>query len=272
MNLNTITEVKRPTSAEQISEWRDGYAWLAGGTWLFSEPQVATDTLIDLESLRWPALTATAQGLEIAATCKIVELHDFKGPAGWRAVPLFRQCIDAFLMSFKIWNAATVGGNVCMSLPAGAMISLTAALEGVCTLWPRGGKPREVPVVDFVTGMHTNVLQKGELLRSISLPAAALAKRQAMRQVSLTHFGRSAALIIGTAGDRGADFLLTITASTPRPVQLRFAKLPTADELQRAIDQRLPLADYFDDVHGSAPYKQHVTRYLAEQIRTELAS
>jgi hypothetical protein len=52
MNLNTITELKRPASADQITQWRDGYAWLAGGTWLFSEPQVATDTLIDLEQQR----------------------------------------------------------------------------------------------------------------------------------------------------------------------------------------------------------------------------
>jgi hypothetical protein len=36
MNLNTITEVKRPSSADQITQWRDNYAWLAGGTWLFS--------------------------------------------------------------------------------------------------------------------------------------------------------------------------------------------------------------------------------------------
>ena len=49
--------------------WRDGYAWLAGGTWLFSEPQIATDTLIDLESLGWPALHASRDGLDIAATC-----------------------------------------------------------------------------------------------------------------------------------------------------------------------------------------------------------
>ncbi len=60
MNLNTITEVKRPASADEITHWRDGYAWLAGGTWLFSEPQVATDTLIDLERLGWPALEASA--------------------------------------------------------------------------------------------------------------------------------------------------------------------------------------------------------------------
>ncbi len=49
MNLNTVTEVKRPNSADEIPEWREGYAWLAGGTWLFSTPQIATHTLIDLE-------------------------------------------------------------------------------------------------------------------------------------------------------------------------------------------------------------------------------
>jgi CO/xanthine dehydrogenase FAD-binding subunit len=270
MNLNTIVQMKRPRSFEDI-EWRDGHAFLAGGTWLFSEPQVATDTLVDLQQLGWPALTVSKDGLEVAATCTIVELHDFKAPSGWRGVPLFRDCIDAFLMSFKIWNAATVGGNICMSLPAGAMISLTAALEGVCTLWPRDGQPRQVPVAAFVTGNHQNVLGRGELLRAIHLPASALSKRYAMRQLSLTHLGRSAALIVATVGDNGQDFLLTITAATPRPVQLRFGKLPSAHELHRAIDEKVPADGYFDDVHGSAAYKRHVTYFLAEQIRAELA-
>ena len=92
-----------------------------------------------------------------------------------------------------------------------------------------------------------------------------------MRQVSLTHLGRSAALIIATVGDEGEDFLLTITAATPRPVHLRFKTTPSADELRHAIDERLPPDAWFQDVHGSAPYKRHVTHYLAEQIRAELA-
>ena len=271
MNLNTVTAVKRPASPDDVGPWRDGYSWLAGGTWLFSEPQVAVDTLIDLDSFGWTPLTVSEKGLEIAATCRIVDLHNFKAPADWRAVPLFQNCIDSFLMSFKIWNAATVGGNVCMSLPAGAMVSLTAGLEGICTLWPPGGSPREVPVVDFVTGMHQNVLQKGELLRSILLPASALKKRHAMRQASLTKLGRSAALIIAAVGDKGDDFLLTVSAATPRPVHLRFARTPSAAELRHALDERLPEGAWFADVHGSAPYKRHVTHYLAEEIRTELS-
>ena len=121
-----------------------------------------------------------------------------------------------------------------MSLPAGPMISLTAALEGVCTLWGRDGQTREMPVVEFVTGNHANVLRSGELLRSIHLPAAALRKRFAMRQQSLTKLGRSAALIIGTHAPDG-EFLLTITAATDRPVQLRFPTMPDAAALDGAV-------------------------------------
>jgi CO/xanthine dehydrogenase FAD-binding subunit len=271
MDLNTIVAVKRPSSADEIAEWPAGHAWLAGGTWLFSEPQIKTDTLVDLESLRWPALQASADGLDIAATCKIVELDRFRAPGAWTAAPLFRECCRAFLASFKIWNEATVGGNICMSLPAGPMITLTVALEGAYTLWPRGAAPRQVAAVDFVTGNHANVLRPGELLRNIHLPATALTKRFALRRSSLTHLGRSAAFLIGTRGAAGGDFLLTVTAATPRPVQLRFDRVPSGDELRHALDATIPTGDYFADVHGSPAYRRRVTYYYAESIRAELS-
>ena len=271
MNLNTIVEIKRPDSAEQIREWRDGYAWLAGGTWLFSEPQLATDTLIDLDQLRWPALIPSSDGLEIAATCRIAELYRFAAPAEWHAAPLLRECCDAFLASFKIWNAATVGGNICMALPAGPMISLAVALEATLTLWPRNTPPREIRAADFVTGNHLNVLEPGELLRSIYVPAHALRKRFSFRRASLTRLGRSAALLIGTQSPDADDLLLTITAATPRPVQVRFDHPPSASGLRARLDAEIPAAGYFDDVHGSSAYKRHLSYYFAEQIRAELA-
>ena len=271
MNLETVTEVMRPRSADEISNWREGYAWLAGGTWLFSTPQVSTNTLIDLQSLNWPALQATNEGLEIAATCTLAELAHFDAPTAWTTAPLFKMCCDSLLASFKVWNAATVGGNICMSLPAGSMISLTAALEGVCTLWPRHAAPRRIAVVDFVTGNHTNVLEPGELLRSIHIPARALAKRFAFRRASLTYWGRSAIIVIGTQSRSRDDLLLTITAATARPFQLRFDHMPDAQLLREVIFLSIPDADYFEDVHGSALYKRHLTYYFAEQIRAELA-
>jgi CO/xanthine dehydrogenase FAD-binding subunit len=272
MDLNTITEVLRPANADTVKKWERGYAWLAGGTWLYSEPQVATHTLIDLESFNWPSLSPSSEGLEIAATCKVVELDRFTAPTEWTAAPLFRECCRSFLASFKIWNEATVGGNIVMSLPAGPMISLTAALEGICTLWPRNGAPRKVPVADFVTGNNTNVLAPGELLRSIFLPATALKKSYAFRRFTLTHLGRSEVLLIGTCCPDTREFLLTVTASTLRPVQLRYAEVPSAETLEHALDAAAPYELYLDDVYGSPPHRQHLTYYFAEQIRQQLSN
>jgi xanthine dehydrogenase iron-sulfur cluster and FAD-binding subunit A len=271
MDLNTITEIQRPGSLDDVGEWNAGNAWLAGGTWLFSEPQVATNKLIDLETLRWPSLTVTDEGLEIAATCKVIELENFVAPAEWKAAPLLSECCHSFLASFKIWNEATVGGNIVMSLPAGPMISLTSALEGVLTLWPRGGEPRQVPVVDFVTGNHQNVLAPGELIRSILLPASALRKTYAFRRFTLTHLGRSETLLIGTRCGATGEFVLTITASTLRPMQYRFASVPTAEDVKKTIDG-IPLDQYLADTHGSPEHRQHLTYYFAEQIRQELSA
>jgi CO/xanthine dehydrogenase FAD-binding subunit len=272
MDLHTVTRIRRPARAEEIDSWESGFAWLAGGTWLFSEPQPDVHTLIDLESLQWPSLHASNAGLEIASTCTVAELDQFveRAPPKWTAAPLFRECCRSFLASFKIWNEASVGGNICMSLPAGPMISLTAALEGVCTLWPRWGEPRRVSVVDFVTGNHRNVLAPGELMRSISLSAHALRKNFAFRRFTLTHLGRSEALIIGTRCPMHGEFLLTITAATVLPVQLRFERMPDADELQHAIDDAVPFSLYLDDVHGSPAHRRHLTHYFAAQIRSEL--
>jgi CO/xanthine dehydrogenase FAD-binding subunit len=202
----------------------------------------------------------------------VAELDRLAAPPEWKAAPLFSECCRAFLASFKIWNEATVGGNIVMSLPAGPMISLTAALEGVCTLWPRNGVPREMPVKDFVTGDHENVLAPGELLRSIFLPATALKKRYAFRRFSLTHLGRSEVLLIGTLDQGKDEFILTVTASTLRPVQLRFENVPPAQELKGKLDQAVPFNLYLDDPHGSPPHRQHLTYYFAEQIRQSLAA
>ncbi|TPQ35013.1 FAD-binding molybdopterin dehydrogenase [Bradyrhizobium guangdongense] len=269
MDLNTITAVAHPQTRAQLPGWTAGDAWLAGGTWLFSEPQVHLNRLIDLTDLKWPALTVTDTHLSIAATCIIAQLDALACPPEWLAAPLINQCCRAFLASFKIWKTATVGGNLCMSLPAGPMISLTSALDGICTIWTVNGGEQKIPVVDFVTGNQRNRLAPGDLLRQIDLPLAALKRRSAFRQISLTPVGRSAALLIGSLDDGGA-LTLTVTASTVRPIQLRFPTPPDAGALGAAIAQEITDDLYHDDVHGKPFWRKHMTLRLAEEIRAEL--
>ncbi|MCA2213940.1 FAD binding domain-containing protein [Jidongwangia harbinensis] len=268
MDLNTVVEVVSPARPGQ---WRPGDAWLGGGTALFAEPQPHVTRLLDLAAAGWPALTVREDGLEIAATCTVAELYQFAGAPRFEAFHgIARGCCSAFLASFKIWNVATVGGNLCAALPAGPMIALTAALDGTCLLLGPDGARRTVAVADFVTGAGTTVRSDGELLRSVHLPAAALTGRSTYRQGSLHAHGRSAALVIGRR-DPGGGLVLTVTGATLRPHRLVFPVLPDAETVQVALAERIPDQGYVDDVHGLPAWRRHLTRRFAEEIRAELA-
>src|SRR5687767_12817887 len=65
MNLNTIEDVRHATAVNGDLQWREGDSWLAGGTWLYSEPQPHLRRLLDLRAFDWPALEVSDDGLRI---------------------------------------------------------------------------------------------------------------------------------------------------------------------------------------------------------------
>lgn len=270
MDVNTAVDVVRRPPERPGLAWREGDAWLAGGSWIFSDKQPEIRRLIDLEPLGWDSLNPTDAGLEIGAMCTIAQLYAFRRP-DWPAAPLFATCCEAFLASFKVWNSATVGGNICMSLPAGPMITMAVALEAVYTLWAPDCSERVVDSVDFVTGNHANVLAPGEVLRKIDIPIGALRKRYAHRLFALTKLGRSTIFMIATQSPDAADMLLTITAATTHPIRLAFDSVPDTDALQQHIDQ-LPDDVWFDDPNGAPDHRRHLAKHYAEEIRMELAT
>lgn len=267
MDLNTITEIVRAPGVR----WQHGDAWLAGGTWLFSEQQPDLRRLIDLGPLGWDELSAEESGLFIGAMCTISTLHSYTAPPDWTAAALIPISCEAFLASFKIWNAATVGGNICMALPAGPMITLTVALQARYTILGPDGTSRTVDAVDFVTGDHRNILGPGDVLRAIHIPAESLLRRQTQRRFTLTKLGRSTIFMVATQDPASGDLLLTITAGTVRPVQLAFDEVPRAGELADRIDG-LPDTVWFDDANGTPAHRRHLARHFAEEMRTELAA
>jgi CO/xanthine dehydrogenase FAD-binding subunit len=120
------------------------------------------------------------------------------------------------------------------------------------------------------------VLAPGELLRAVVLPAAALRARTAFRQVSLSPAGRSAVLVIarrppGQTAQPG-ETVVTITAATARPVQLRFAAPPAPDDAVAALDGAVPDRAYLDDVHGAAAWRAAMTRVSVAAVAAELTA
>ena len=109
----------------------------------------------------WPALGLTPSGLDIAATCTIAELERFEAR---QRGPLRRccgSCCHALLMSFKIYNAATVGGNL-VYVTAGRRDDLAhgVARRRLHALAARAN-PRKVAALDFVAGNHHECTRAG---------------------------------------------------------------------------------------------------------------
>jgi len=276
MDMNTIEQV---VATADPAQWREGDAWLAGGTVLYSYGSSTLTRLLSLHQAGWEPVTMHDDGLELAATCTVARVYalpgELAGHVDWPGLALFRPACDSFVASFKIWNMSTLGGNICTSLPAGPMISLTAGLDGVALILSPDGTSRRVPVTRFVTGEMQNVLAPGELLRSVFLPAKALRARVAFRRLSLSKLGRSGVLLIGRLDEDGT-FVLTVTASTKRPVQLRYSDergipaFPDAAALTRDLEAAVPDGRWHDDIHGLPEWRRDMTHRLAREILAEL--
>lgn len=277
VDLNTVEAVVTPSRRNEVWPLGPGDAVLAGGTWLFSEPQPHLRRLVDITGLGWPPITVGDNGIELSATCTLAELSTLStGLASsrpeWLAAPLLRQCCTALLASHKIWSTATVGGNICLSFPAGAMISLVSALGGELMVWRADGADYQLPVTDFVTGSSANVLAVGDVLRSVHLPATALRAHTAFRKIAPSPLGRSGVVVIGRRDDAadGGRFVLSVTAATVRPFVFEFASAPSHDDLLAARDG-IPDDAWTDDPHGDPDWRRAMTLLLAEQVRAELS-
>ncbi|QIS06510.1 oxidoreductase [Nocardia brasiliensis] len=277
MDLDTIREVLVARERADLGALSATCAVLAGGTFLFSEPQQRLDRLVDITALGWPALTEVPDGLEIAATCTLAEFagarpgRELGLPVlreDWPGTRLFAQGCRALLASHKIWRTATVGGNICLSLPAGGVLAALTALDGVALVWRPDGAERRIPLREFVLGPGRNVLAPGEVLRSITVPRASLLAHTAFRKIALAPLGRSGAVVMGRR-DPGGRCAITISAATTRPVVLDFGAVPSVDEVGAQVAGLDP-ALWFDDPHGAPDWRAHVTGLLARAVVAEL--
>ncbi|WP_054815527.1 FAD binding domain-containing protein [Nocardia arizonensis] len=277
MDLDTIGEVVIARKRADLAGLGAGAAVLAGGTYLYSEPQERLERLVDITGLAWPALTETADGLEIAATCTLAEFAGAEPgrelglpmlKQDWPGTALFAAGCRSLLASHKIWRTATVGGNICLALPAGGVLAALTALDAQALIWSPDGTDRRIPLREFVIGPEHTVLADGEVLRSVTVPTRSLRARTACARISLAPTGRAGAVVMGRCESDGFT-ALTVSGATARPVVLEFPIPPDPDAVNSAVasvDPRL----WYDDPHGAPDWRRHVTGLLARAVGVEL--
>ena len=266
MDLLDVTEVVRPQKEHEIPPWQKGDAFVAGGTWLFSEPQPGVRRLIDLTGLGWAPVEDDAYGIDIAATCSYDELEARSQLLG-TAAPLFSAAIRTLSSSFKTYGVATVGGNLCLAYGKSMMAPVACALGARYELATPGGAVRELAARDFQVGAMQTIRRPGESLRRVRVPRAATAGSYARRKHSHTPTSHATVMVIAghIPGSAESAWRLVVSAVTAYPVRIDLPPEPAAAEAAAAAVRAAGGHPLLEDSHGSASYRLDVLSYLAAE-------
>ncbi|HEY9640462.1 MAG TPA: FAD binding domain-containing protein [Coleofasciculaceae cyanobacterium] len=261
MDLHTVETYLCPATLEDVPSWQPGWAWVAGGTWMFTESQRDLTTLVDLQGLGWSELEVTPAGLRIGATCTLNRLLQLDYPASWTAVSALHSAVQE-LASFKIQNVATIAGNLCLALPAGTFAPVMLLLDAQYEILPQVGSSFWVAARDFQTGARQTLLQPGDVLRQIVIPEAMLHWRVNYRRLCVATAGLAITLVVAAYHPPTGQVRLAIAAALPAPRLLAFQSIPTPSELEAALQSHIPPGDWIEDERASARYRRQMTQVL----------
>ena len=268
MDLHSVETYLCPTDLKEVKNWQPGWAWLAGGTWMFSESQPQINTLVDMQGLEWSELKVTPSGLSIGATCVMNRLLQFSYPERWTAVKALQSAVHE-LASFKVQNVATVAGNLCLALPASTFAPVMVALGASYEILPLKGTPYWVSALDFQTGAKQTILKPGEVLRKILIPQAFLDWRVNYQRTCVATAGLAVSIVVALHNPH-SQVRFGIGACLRAPRLLEFSHVPSTTELAQALDAQIPLTDFIDDQSASAIYRRHLTQVLMERSLQEV--
>jgi CO/xanthine dehydrogenase FAD-binding subunit len=243
---------------------------VAGGTWLFSEPQPGVRRLVDLTDIPWTPIERTDDVIRISATCTYDELEaggELLGGAG----PLFSRAIRTLSSSFKTYGEATLGGNICLAYAKSMMAPVCCALGATYDLATPEGRSRRVLATLFQIDARETIRRPGEYLRAILIPAAATNAAYALRAHSYTPTSHATAMVIATrqpgAGGNGSRaheaMALVVSAATTHPVRVELAPGAREEDAAAAAVRVCNKSSLLDDAHGSAAYRRAVVAHLA---------
>ena len=270
MDLYSVETYLRPKSLREVENWQPDWNWLAGGTWIFNQVQPKVKTLVDMQRLNWSEIEVTVNGLSIGATCIQNDLLDFTFPNSWTATEALKDAVRE-LASFKLSHVATVGGNICLALSASTFAPAMVALNASYEIWRSTGEPYFIKAVDFQTAPQQTILQPGEVLRRIKIPATNLEWQTSFKRMAVCTAGYAIAIVVTAYNIQTQQVRFGIGGSIKSPYLIEFDTVPTPEEIIRAID-RLPLQIYIDNERGSAAYRRHITQILMQRTIAELTT
>ncbi len=248
---------------------------LAGGSDLIvqlREGRRSAEMLVDVKGIpELNRLEVTEEGLWIGAAAPCYRICDFL-----EARNLYPGLADAVALigGTQIQGRASLGGNLCNASPAADSIPALIVHGAVCQICgPRGR--REVQAEDFCSAPGRNVLERGELLCGLFIPAAppgfgaAYLRFIPRNEMDIAVVGAGAALSLTEDGQSVKAARVALGAVAPVPLFVREAgeylagRSPGREEIEIAARIAQEAARQIDDIRGTAAQRSHLAYVLA---------
>lgn len=271
-----------PTSiaeAVQLLQTHNGSARpLAGGTDLIDQVRtgrLSPDLVIDLKKI--PELSGiefSSSGLRIGAAVPCQKLYHAP-----KVVSAYTALTDsaAIIGGIQIQSRASIGGNLCNSGPAADSTPSLIALGAIAVLTgPKG--TREVAVEKFCTGPGKNILERGEFLVALKLPARAAHSGSAYQrfiprnEMDIAVVGVGVSVTLDATGQKfeAARIALGAVAATPLFAEAAGNALVgqpvTEATINKAAEAARAIATPIDDMRGTIEFRKHVTGILTARV------
>ena len=194
------------------------------------------------------------------------------------ALPLVQASIE--VGAPQIRTRGTVAGNLVTASPANDTITALVALDAEVELAAAGAR-RRIGVEDFCTGFRTTALQRGELIRSISVRRLGRERRGMFLKLGLRRAQAisviNVAIVLTFERASVTDARIALGCVGPTIVRVRDAEAVLAgrplDRTARTEAALLAAAAIapIDDVRGSAGYRRTAVAALVERALEALA-
>ena len=174
----------------------------------------------------------------------------------------------------QIQGRASIGGNLCNAAPSGDSIPTLIALGATVKIASSGGT-REVPVEEFCTAPGRTVVQPGELVVSIHLPApvpnsgARYIRFIPRNEMDIAVVGAGVSVVLDNGNIKSARVALASVAPTPLFVKEAgdaLAGKPATDESIRVASQLASdAAKPITDMRGTIEFRKHLCEVLTRR-------
>ncbi len=261
-----------------LAEKGDQARVLAGGTDLIvqvREGRRHPDVIVDVKKLAETNVLSydPQNGLNLGAA---VPCHRIYGDA--TIAQAYPGLMDAFTLigGIQIQGRASVGGNLCNSSPAADSIPALIVHHTVCVIAGPNGR-REVPVEQFCSGPGQNILQAGEFLVSMRIPAppknfgACYQRFIPRNEMDIAVVGAGSSVVLSDDGSSVTAARVSLGAVAPTPLLVDEAaaalvgKTVSDDAIEAAAQAAIAASRPIADMRGTIEQRRHLAGVLTRR-------